>query len=156
LPALLLLPGSDGRPLWRTPAGAAGVLGTAAAALAVYGLYNLQRYGSPLETGYAASGANGLVVGNPLVGLYGLLFSSGRGVLWFAPPVLAAALAWLRFLGRFPNVAPALGALVGLWLLAHATVGSGDIPWDSGWGWGPRYLLPVLPLALLPLAEWWE
>ena len=55
--------------------------------LALALLYNLARTGSPLGTGYGRQ-ATAAAFPTPLfVGLYGLLLSSGKGVLWFAPLV---------------------------------------------------------------------
>jgi hypothetical protein len=156
LPGLLLLPDSDGRLLWRTPRRAALVLGPVALGVALYGLYNFLCFGNPLQTGYSMAGSVGLHIDNPFRSLYGLTLSSGRGILWFAPPILAGLLGYRRFFRRCQTVSLAFAVLAGLWRRFHAVVGSGDVGWDSGWGWGPRYLLVALPFALVPLAEWWQ
>ena len=121
-------------------------------ALGLHGLYNFARFGSVLATGYNTAEGTGLDFGtNPLVGLYGLLLSPGRGAFLFAPPLIAAFWAANRFRDRQPRFAVALTLLILPWLIVHACWRD----WNAGWGWGPRYLLPLLPLALLPLAECW-
>ena len=171
LPCVLLLPDARGRPLWRTPLMVCLVLGPSLAALALHGLFNLLRFGDPFNTGYlarttpspgaaaggaAAEGAARRLVSlgflrSPVTGLYGLLFSTGRGVLWYAPPILAAAWASWAFYRERRHVALAIGAACLSWLVVHGFW----VGWHGGWGWGPRYLLPVLPLALVPLAHCW-
>ena len=107
-------------------------------------LYNTWLYGGPFTTGY---GDTLNVFPTPLLtGLYGLLFSSGKGVLWFAPPLLFAAMGSLPFARRFPREAIAIlcAALINLLFYARLEIWSGD------GAWGPRYLLIVLPWLLLP------
>jgi hypothetical protein len=82
-------------------------------------------------------------------GVYGLLLSPGKGLLAYAPPALLApfgdAVLWAR--RRAETVL--LLALILIGLIAHANV---LIRWVGGWSWGPRFLMPVLPLILLLLA----
>jgi hypothetical protein len=113
-------------------------------ALAVAGLYNWARFGSALETGYGAEA--GRFTTPALLGFYGLLLSPGRGLLLYAPPILLALVGARRFARRWPLEA---GLISGLAVL---TVGffARWSAWDGGGGWGPRLLLPILPLALLP------
>jgi hypothetical protein len=152
LPALLLLPDARGRPIWRSPRHAASLLGAGFAALALHGLYNVARFGNPLTTGYTTGTGGGVDFGgDPWVGLYGLLLSPGRGIFVYAPVLLAAVWAYGAFRKQHPAVALALAALVVPWLLVHAAYRD----WDAGWGWGPRYLLPILPMILAPLATCW-
>ncbi len=78
--------------------------------------------------------------------LYGLTLSPGKGLLPFAPPVLAGLIG-LGFLARTRRAEALLcGAAGGLFVLIY----SFDTGWHGGACWGPRYLLPVLPLLMLP------
>ena len=153
LPALLVLRDERDIPIWRRPARATAVLAPVICAFAIYAWYNHCRFGNFLTTGYnisgtvAALGGNGL--GNPAIGLYGLLFSTGRGIVWYAPPVLAAMIASVRFYRSKRSTALVFLVLVALWVGFHSFYKG----WDSGWGWGPRYLLPALPFLLIPIAE---
>jgi hypothetical protein len=125
-------------------------LGAAAlsAALLGWALYNRARYGDALRFGYGGEGFH-----TPLtLGLRGLLFSIGRGIaLYSAPTVLAlAGFLALRKDGRWGALRPVLGfyaAAFGAYLLLYAR-------WDSfegGWCWGPRFLLPFVPVLHLAL-----
>jgi hypothetical protein len=152
LPAFLLLPASSGHAVWRRPAAAAALLAPAVTALALHALYNLFRFGDPLTTAYYSGERGGLDFGGDLlVGLYGLLLSPGRGVLWYAPPVIVALLFFPRFKKKYPALGLGFIVLAVVWIVVHARWAD----WHGGWGWGPRYLLPILPLVLVPLAAAW-
>jgi hypothetical protein len=112
-------------------------------ALIVFLWHNVVRYHHPLLTGYQGQGFT-----SPFyIGLYGMLFSSGRSVFLYAPPTLVGLLSLRRFGERFP----AVRALI---IGAFATVVIFFSPWwgwHGGWSWGPRYLVTVMPLLVLPI-----
>ncbi len=136
-------------------------------ALAGHGLYNWARFGNLLETGYGAQATPAAFTTPLLVGLYGLLLSSGKGVLWFAPAIWLAPAGWSAMTSaraaaapdasrRFA-AAPAAGAAWAAWgaaatcivaLLLYARFQH----WAGDGSYGPRYLVPLLPLAFLPVA----
>jgi hypothetical protein len=119
-----------------------------AAGLAALLAYNAARFGSPLATGY---GANLERWSTPLLeGLVGLLVSPGRGLVLYVPLLVLTALVARRFPSRpvlaFSVSCAALLALVyARWFM-----------WEGGWCWGPRFLLPAVPLLVLPLASFFE
>ena len=77
-----------------------------------FGLYNLKLYGSPIRTGY--SGLPMSIFSTPILeGLGGLLLSSGKGLLWYSPPVLLAVIAWWPFFRRYrPEALACLGVIL--------------------------------------------
>jgi len=131
-----------------------------ALALAGHAVYNVARFGSPFETGYGAQ-ATGAAYTTPLhVGLYGLLLSSGKGVAWFAPMLWLTpwgfAAAWRaargaddRSVARAAQQAAAVAA--SLWLVALLFYGRFQ-HWAGDGSFGPRYLVPVLPLGFVLVA----
>jgi hypothetical protein len=109
-----------------------------------------------VATGATASGAAaGAAVpnthfsfGHMLVGLYGFLLSPGRSIFLYSPPALLGLFAFRRFY-EVRRAEALLFATVGCtYLLFYA---SQDL-WYGGFAWGPRYLLPVVPLLVIPSA----
>ncbi|HTM56972.1 MAG TPA: hypothetical protein VL123_01005 [Candidatus Udaeobacter sp.] len=161
------------RAAWRWP-----LLGLAIAH-ALHGAYDLARFGTPFETGYGAQATASAYTTPLIVGLYGLLVSSGKGVLWFAPALglVPAGYAAMRRV-PLPNAgvvtagasAPsggartaARGADPGALRAARAGAAFGAAfafgvalvlygrfqHWAGDGSFGPRYLVPVLPLLFL-------
>ncbi len=84
-------------------------------------------------------------------GLVGFLFDPARGLLWFAPLALVAALGWFRRSGSQQR--RILLGLTAVSFLAYFFVAALWIDWRGGSGYGPRLLLPVLPALFIPLAN---
>ncbi len=122
------------------------------AALAAWLLWNLARYGDPLRFGYEENG-----FGTPLaVGLPGLLVSIGRGIVLYSPPTVLAlgALAIPGRGGRLRTLTPVLVFYAAAFSAALCLYAAWD-SFEGGWCWGPRFLLPFVPvlhLAIPPLA----
>ena len=115
-----------------------------AAALLVTALYNQLRFGFPFDTGYRTAAWDVA----PWVGLAGLLLSPGKGLLWYCP-ALAAGLIGLPALARQRcRFAALLGGVAAAYLLVHSTYNH----WHGGGAWGPRLIVPIIPLLMLPLA----
>jgi hypothetical protein len=128
-----------------------------AAALAGHALYNELRFGSLLETGYGAQASASAFTTPLLVGVYGLLLSSGKGIAWFAPIVWLApwgVAAMVRSrqhsdaARRGEDVRRAGWAIAGAWGVALLIYGHFQ-HWGGDGSWGPRYLVPLLPLAAI-------
>jgi hypothetical protein len=112
-------------------------------------VYNWVRSGSFLETGYSAE----LIFSTPLLeGLGGFLFSPGRSIFLYCPVVLAGLGGMSLLLKERRREAWLIGALSLAFLLLYSVWHS----WHGGWSWGPRLLLPILPLLLVPVAPLWE
>ena len=96
-------------------------------------------YGSPLTP------PQPFVLGNPLVGLGGLLFSGGWGLVWFCPVAVLAVVCWPAFVRKHGRPAVVAGSgFVLFFLLMICYMG-----WHGSYG--PRHIVPVLPLLLASL-----
>jgi len=111
--------------------------------------YQSWAFGDPLSGGYQGEGWQ-----TPLLtGLYGLLFSPGKSLILFVPVAILAPWGWARWFieGRRREALLFVTAFV-VWLLFHA----GWWTWHGGWSWGPRFMVPILPLLILPLGSLWR
>lgn len=114
--------------------------------------YNYLRYGEWFNFGYPGEG----FTGNLAVGLYGLLFSFGKGLILFAP-ITIFCIAWFMFkhremepLHRYLFTTSLISFVC--YLIVYAKWGS----WHGGWCWGPRFLLPFVPLIHIIFPFLWK
>ncbi|MCB0032662.1 MAG: hypothetical protein KDE51_01470, partial [Anaerolineales bacterium] len=110
--------------------------------------YNHIRFGNPFTTGYRLTpGQEGFTT--PLWwGVLGLLISPARGLIWYAPPVILAIFGFRASYRRLPQ----LTILIVIITLFHLLAFGSWWEWWGGYGWGPRFLLPlVAPLLLIGL-----
>lgn len=113
--------------------------------------HNTLLFGSPFAFGYPAAAEGGKQLNRfdtpMLTGLYGFLFSPGKSVFIFAPPVILA-LFGMRGLWRRERGLAALAVLFPLTgLLFYAKYSQ----WEGGYCVGPRYLVPAIVLLCLAL-----
>jgi hypothetical protein len=110
--------------------------------------YNAVRFGEPFyfaaklpEPGHPAAS----ILTSPVPGFLGLLVSPGKSILLYSPPLVLGLLG-LRGLRRKDPV-------LGLVLMAVSAVQLFFVSslrfFGSDWAWGPRYLVPLLPLWAL-------
>ncbi len=107
-------------------------------------VYNWAIFGNPLQTGYGSD--TGTLFKTPIYeGVFGLLLSPGKGLIWYALPVLLALVGFARFARKHSAEAVLVLALsvtmVSFFGMFHL--------WWGGGSWGPRFLIPLLPFALL-------
>lgn len=111
-------------------------------AISVLGIHNWLRFGHLWATGYSQEGFTTF----PLAGLVGNLVSPGKSIFVYAPPLVISTLLWPRFRRYFPASAWLLVWLTLPPLLFYSTWWA----WHGGWAWGPRFLVPLMPLWCLP------
>jgi hypothetical protein len=105
-------------------------------------LNNWVRFRALYEYGYGDEG----FTGNLFEGIAGLLVSPGKSVFLYVPLLLALPFAARPFWRRFPNEAILIAAL-SLTILVQSSLWW---IWWGGWGWGPRFLVPLMPFLILP------
>jgi hypothetical protein len=116
---------------------------------ALLAAYNYLRFGDPLMTGYLPEES----FSAPWVtGILGLLVSPGRGLIFFCPVLLACLPAWPRLYRRHREQ----GVFILLTAASYVLLYGKWFMWHGGFAWGPRFLLPIIPLLcviLAPLVE---
>ncbi len=97
--------------------------------------------------GKLSGGYEGGFSATPFAGLHGFLFSLGKSVLIYNPVLLLLPWAYLRGLheARRETLFLMLSTVPAVLLYAWWW------NWWGGWGWGPRHLVPLLPLLYFPL-----
>ena len=157
VPAVVLVGAEFAARGWRSAIRGACALGAGALPGLIIDLWwNWKRFGSPLTFLAGRAGEMQLSVETfsryHWEGMAGLLFSPGKGFVWYAPPMIAV-IALLRVLWR--RVPNAKGEFVaaGAYLVAATFLFGRLTFWHGEWGWGPRYLSAVYVMAA-PLA-WW-
>lgn len=106
---------------------------------------NWLRFGSILETGYEPHAFT-----NPYwSGVFGLLLSFNKGIVFYAPLVVLAPVGLAYMARRFRAEA----MLIVLATLAYVSLFARFYNWGGGWSWGPRYLMPIVPLLTIAVAR---
>lgn len=114
---------------------------------ALFAGFNVVRFGHPLDFGIQNPFSPAYLV----AGSAGLLFSPGYGLLWYCPPAILGVFGFRSALRAHRFEALAIAAVFAGFLLLHSCLPY----WFAWWSWGPRYLVPVVPLlcALAGLLE---
>ncbi len=109
---------------------------------------NKIRFGAFLSTGYEDQTA-GLKFSTPLVaGLYGFLFSAGKGLFFFSPPLVLFFFAIRKFCKEYMALAVGLCVLILSFFLVQCKWQN----WPGGWCWGPRHIYQIHIFLALPIA----
>lgn len=120
-------------------------------------VYHQFAFGTPWLTGYAfkadpgfqqihTTGLSGVSLPS-IEGLWGVLFSSGRGLFFYSPVLLFAPVGlWLMYRRRrWRDVVPLTAAIV-----VYVAFAAGFVDWQAGWCAAARHLVPVIPLLVIP------
>ena len=117
--------------------------------LAAIASLNFVRFGSIWESGYGTEA--GLFFFSQLPQTVPRLLGSFDEGLWvFCPVLVLGVLGLPAFARRHPREAALCFAVV----LINLMLAWAWHSWGGGWSWGPRLLVPAIPLWLLPAAAW--
>ncbi len=111
--------------------------------------WNYVRYGSIWASGYVESEA---FTAPWLFGIGGLLVGPARGFFWYSPILLAGfwGVRWFWQQNRWLTTTIAL--LCAIYLLLYGKW----YMWHGGYSWGPRFLVPLVPLLTLFVGPVWS
>ena len=114
--------------------------------------YNAARTGSPFNNAYPSMSADSMQYGEKIwVGLWGLFLSPGKSLFLYSPPLVAGLIALPRVLAdRDRDWAWAAILTAGPVVYLYGRL----LAWHGDWCWGPRYIIFVVPLLLLPAMLW--
>lgn len=116
-------------------------------AILAYLAVNAVRTGSLLQSGYANEGWT-----TPFfTGLYGLLISPGKGVVFFSPLAVLAVIGFVKLWQQGWRAETAL--ILGL-VITQLLFYSPWWAWDGGHTWGPRFLVSTHALLMVGLLPW--
>lgn len=107
---------------------------------------NYGRFGNVFT--FNQTGAHGFFWSSAPVGVYGYLLSPGRSIFLYSPPALLGLFAARTFYERHRPEALLFAGIAVTYVLFYSSYDA----WHGGWAWGPRYLLPVVPLMIIPSA----
>jgi hypothetical protein len=152
-PAFVVAALIDRNVSWPRRGKVAVVLGCGIAlAAGIHLAWNVWRFGSAFNFGYDWAEtvpqlpARAFVLTDIPRGLAVLLLSPGKSLLVWAPPVLLAAAAFPRFWREQRAIAAGVATACATGLLFYAAY---LFP-EGGYAHGPRNLVPIVPLLLLP------
>lgn len=112
-------------------------------------LGNFLKFGHPLNTGYTQWEREAdLFSGSLFDGIFGFLFDSQFGVLATFPLLFIALFFWKDFWRDHKRESLLLFSALIVVIVPHAHF----VNWRGEWGYGPRYLLLLLPALSLPAA----
>jgi hypothetical protein len=137
---------------WHDLRGSAATLGAALLVppvliLILLGIVNHVKFGAPWLTGYHQwNSAIHLPHGRLADGLWGFLFAPRFSVFLYFPLLIFALVGLRRFTERYRVDAVVMLSIFLTFLLVLSKIPS----WAGEWTYGPRYLLPLLPLLSLP------
>lgn len=108
-------------------------------------LYNQYRFDSFFTTGYEAQ-VEGVRFATPLlVGLHGFLFTPGRSLFLYSPPLIFAFLGMRPLRQRDPWLMGGLLILIACYLISMSKWQN----WAGGYDWGPRHIFQVTPFVMI-------
>ncbi len=137
-----------GRPLWRAVGAATAVFVPLGFAMLAN---NRVKTGTWFDTGYSTAGGE-LWTAAGYDALFGYLVSPGRSFLVYSPILLLGLLGLPAYFRRDRGRGLLLVGLCLSLFLPYLKFRS----WYGGQCWGPRYLVPLTPLLLLPAAPWMQ
>jgi hypothetical protein len=112
--------------------------------------HNHLKTGAWLDSGYRIP--EGVFSGDAYAALHGYLLSPGKSVFLYSPLLILGVLGFADYHRRRPAHARLVLAVIVTVLLVNAKFRY----WHADYCWGPRLLVPLTPVWLLPAAPWLE
>lgn len=125
--------------------------------LYTYFWFNNIRFGGATHTGYGSAGIPLPTIPPAYVileGIWGLLLSPGKSIFIYSPILLILILFWFKFKKKYlPELIAGLTIFfIYLWQMGTLLGDVDFLVWHGDSSWGPRYMLPILPLLFVVIA----
>jgi len=91
-------------------------------------------------------------LGTGLQRIYGQLLSPGKGLIFYMPAVILTVPGLVFMWRRHRAVTLAISLPLASTVVAYSSYSS----WYGGQSWGPRFLVPAIPLIMLAVAPLWD
>lgn len=127
---------------WRVALEGSLILG---ASVMLFLFYNYYRYEEFFNFGYQGEG----FTSHWLVGMYGLIFSIGRGLVVYSPLTVFCILYFIFKNHEMESWQKYVFCTTMISFFVFMSVYAKWESWYGGWCWGPRFLLPFIPLIHL-------
>jgi hypothetical protein len=111
-------------------------------------LHNQVKTGSLWESGYQYK--EGIFSGDLFAALYGFTLSTGKGALYYSPPLILGILGLRTAFKARRAETTFLLSIVSIVVLLNAKFRI----WHADYCWGPRYLTCIIPIILLFAIPW--
>ncbi len=117
--------------------------------LFIYYTFNRYRFGSGIYSGYG-----GTLVPEAYVfveGIWNVLLSPGRSFILYSPLLIILIVFWFKLKKELLPETIAFAVLSSTYIILIGTfVGGTDyLVWHGESSWGPRYMTPIIPLAMI-------
>jgi len=118
--------------------------------------YNYFRFDNPFDNGYQKAwelafnhlGIIGFRLNTLPKHIFGLLIYPGKGLLFFSPSIILGIIGWRKSAIKEYKLLISVIITVGLYLIIYGA----NFAWHgSAWSWGPRYIVPIIPLIYIGL-----
>lgn len=117
-------------------------------------ILNKLRFGGFMASGYSDQ-EEGLNFLTPIAaGLYGFLFSAGKGMFFFSPALILGFFGWGALAKTWRGRHRAIVWALALMILCPLAAMSKWQNWPGGWCWGPRHIFQIHPFFAVPIAAW--
>ncbi|MCE5230931.1 glycosyltransferase family 39 protein [bacterium] len=115
-------------------------------------LLNKLHFGNVMASGYSDQ-PEGVKFSTPMIaGLYGLLFSAGKGMFFFSPALALSFFGWKHLAHCWRRRHAAIVWALALMIVSPLAIQATWQNWPGGWCWGPRHIFQIHAFLAVPIA----